>query len=514
MEPALRRAAHSLCGRCSASLRKQVIAGAALKPWAPASIRSIHSARSLDANRTATGSKLTTTAREYSSSASEASTGERSPAATLRLSPDDLFHPFSKSPVPEFRRRAAYMRQNAYCPHPDHKHARVPLDSSTVGDAAPVAEGDMAPAHVDFECPDCGTAVYCSKEHWMDDYENHLKICDTLRQINEDDHDLRSGRVFHEGNLPDLQMENAAVNMTNWDTFMYTREFEAVNSDRSMRQITRLLTYPITVGSVLHELSPYNIQKGGRMTVEGLKSFSGRGAGVNQLRPEPPPVRLFILGARAESSLPRPIWVQLAHLFPEARLHLIFIGPESMANRDDEFPLPERTPSNPFGAVVEDRVWYNMKISTIVDYYHTIHKTGQFAPYDPYFDCFVLFHPGLGHPASSHDWEETLPLLLETKVPIISTGYTQVDMERDVEWVNKKSGGEFDVLLEPGENTFRSLRWDLDDMDPQDITCGNWGVWAFRGKRYALTLTAFPPFYARLTDNVNRYETTTRDLEV
>lgn len=276
MEPALRRAAHSLCGRCSASLRKQVIAGAALKPWAPASIRSIHSAKSLDANRTASGSKLTTTAREYSSSASEASTGERSSAATLRLSPDDLFHPFSKSPVPEFRRRAAYMRQNAYCPHPDHKHARVPLDSSTVGDAAPAAEGDMAPANVDFECPDCGVAVYCSKEHWMDDYENHLKICDTLRQINEDDHDLRSGRVFHEGNLPDLQMENAAVNMTNWDTFMYTREFEAVNSDRSMRQITRLLTYPITVGSVLHELSPYNIQNGGRLTVEGLKSFSGK----------------------------------------------------------------------------------------------------------------------------------------------------------------------------------------------------------------------------------------------
>jgi splicing suppressor protein 51 len=162
------------------------------------------------------------------------------------------------------------------------------------------------------------------------------------------------------------------------------------------------------------------------------------------------------------------------------------IGPESMANRDDEFPLPERTASNPFGAIVEDRVWYKMKISTIVDYYHTIHKTGHFAPYDPYFDCFMLFHPGLGHPASSHEWEETIPLLLETKVPIISTGYTQFDMERDVEWVNKTSKGEFDVLLEPGENTFRSLRWDLNDMDPQDVSCGNWGVWAFRGKRYVV----------------------------
>lgn len=110
----------------------------------------------------------------------------------------------------------------------------------------------------------------------MDDYENHLKICDTLRQINEDDHDLRSGRVFTEAVLPEDQLEESMINMTNWDTFMYTREFEAVNSDRGMRQITRLLTYPVTIGSVLHELSPYSLQKGERLTVEGLKSFSGK----------------------------------------------------------------------------------------------------------------------------------------------------------------------------------------------------------------------------------------------
>lgn len=133
----------------------------------------------------------------------------------------------------------------------------------------------MAPAHVHFECPDCGIPVYCSKDHWMDHYDKHLEVCDTLRQINEDDHDLRSGRVFHEANLPDFQLDEAAVNMTNWDTFMYTREFEAINSDRSMRQITRLLTYPITIGSVLHELSPYSIKPGERLTVEGLKSLSG-----------------------------------------------------------------------------------------------------------------------------------------------------------------------------------------------------------------------------------------------
>lgn len=327
----------------------------------------------------------------------------------------------------------------------------------------------------------------------MSDYEAHLEICDTLREINEDEHDLRSGRVFPEFQFGEDQLPEAVVNLSNWDAFMYSRRYSAINEDRSMRHATRLLTYPVTVGSVLHDLSPYNVRN--RLTTEGLKSFSalryslhpprtGGGTDIKGLRPTPPAMRLFILGARAESSLPRNAWMELAHLFPESRLHLVFIGPESMANRDDEFPLPERTPSNPFGMVIEDRVSQNMKISTIVDYYHTIHKTGYFAPYDPYFDCFVLFHPGLGHPASSHEWTETLPMLLETKIPIICTGYTQFDMQRDIDWIHDTARGEFDMLLEPGENMFRSLKWDLNDLDPQDVSCGNWGVWAFRGKRY------------------------------
>ncbi|KAI1169956.1 putative mRNA processing protein [Nemania sp. FL0916] len=409
------------------------------------------------------------------------------------LQPDDLFHSFTNSPIPAIRRRAAFIRQHAYCPHPEHRATRPATQS--IGPQSAVGSGDAPPAHVDFECPDCGIPVYCSEEHWAEDYEAHLEICDTLRQINEDDHDLHSGRIFPEFEYAGPQMMEAMVNMSNWDTFLYTREFEAINDDRSMRQVTRLLTYPLTIGSFLHEFSPYNIRQGGRLTPEGLKSLSalrytlhppmnGAGDTVRGLRLEAPLVRIFILGARAESSLPRNAWVQLSHLFPLAKFHLIFIGPESMMNRDDEFPLPPRTASNPFGAIVEDRVWKDLKISTIVDYYHTLHKTGHFQPYDPYFDCFVMFHPGLGHPASSHEWAETIPLLLETKAPILVTGYTQHDMDRDVEWVKKTCKGEFDILMEPGENIFRSLRWDLNDLDPQDITCGNWGSWAFRGKRY------------------------------
>lgn len=411
------------------------------------------------------------------------------------------------------------MKTHAYCPHPSHHQTRTPL-SPRDPEARKGAKSTQPPAFVRFECPDCGIPVSCSEEHWADDYESHVEICDTLREVNEDDHDLRSGRFFPEFEYPGPQIEEALVNMTNWDTYLYSREYTAINEERSLRQATKLLTYPVTIGSILSELSPYDIRRNGRLTIEGLKSFSalrytlhpprtGADDSIKGLRLHPPPVRIFILGARAESSLPREVWQQLSFLFPRVAFHLIFIGPDSMAGRDAEFPLPERTPGNPFGAVVEDRISHEMKISTFVEYYHTLHQAGLFQPYDPYFDCFVLFHPGLGHPASSHEWADTLPQLLETKVPIISTGYTEWDMERDRKWVEEKVGGEMDILMEPGENKFRSLRWDINDFDPSDVSCGNWGVWAFRGKRYPRFI-----LLSRLGNeltNQYRYETTTKD---
>jgi len=200
---------------------------------------------------------------------------ERTPAPTQHskplLLPDNLFHPFSNSPNAHMRRRAAFIRQHALCPHPDHRLTHVPTSSST----QTTTPASQPPAHVSFECPDCGIPVYCSENHWADDYESHLEICDTLREINEDDHDLRSERFFPEFEYPGTQMEEALINMTNWDTFLYTREFRAIDDERSMRQVTKLLTYPVTLGSVLHELSPYSIRKGGRLTVEGLRSLSG-----------------------------------------------------------------------------------------------------------------------------------------------------------------------------------------------------------------------------------------------
>lgn len=214
------------------------------------------------------------TARQLTHRASSTSSSQAQETRAL-LKPNNLFHPFSKSPAPAIRQRAAFIKQNAFCPHPSHQQTRVAL-SPHDPESRKSPKSALPPAHSHFECPDCGVPIYCSEEHWMDDFEAHLEICDTIRQINEDDHDLHSGRFFPEFTYPGPQDDNFVINMTNWDTFLYTREFDAINHDRSMRQVTRMLTYPLTIGSVLHELSPYSIRKGGRLTTEGLKSVSGK----------------------------------------------------------------------------------------------------------------------------------------------------------------------------------------------------------------------------------------------
>lgn len=54
-----------------------------------------------------------------------------------------------------------------------------------------------------------------------------------------------------------------------------------------------------------------------------------------------PQVRVFILGARAESSLPPNAWEQLTMLFPAAQLHIFFIGPQVSLPSEEKAPSPK-----------------------------------------------------------------------------------------------------------------------------------------------------------------------------
>lgn len=97
------------------------------------------------------------------------------------LSQDDLFHPLSRSPFPALRARGEAVRSMAPCPVCLEEH----------GERTPVS----------YECPDCGWPTHASEDHWRND-RNHAKYCGRLREVNEDEHDLRSGRKIWEFELP------------------------------------------------------------------------------------------------------------------------------------------------------------------------------------------------------------------------------------------------------------------------------------------------------------------------
>lgn len=142
-----------------------------------------------------------------------------------------------------------------------------------------------------------------------------------------------------------------------------------MDEERSRRHASKLLTYPITIGSVLHQHSNLTLSNE-RLTSEGSRSLAGMSHHLLKARiiltylvalrttlhvapgaPETeeatagkPQMRIFILGARGESSLPPHVWDQLTLLFPAAQLHLFFIGPQVSLPRDSAPAAPSSAP--------------------------------------------------------------------------------------------------------------------------------------------------------------------------
>lgn len=108
------------------------------------------------------------------------------------LTEDNLVHPFSQSPFAQIQARGAAIKSLAPCPvcasSEDHVHGHSTEPTKTV----------------QFECPDCGWPTHCSEDHWKMDKE-HEKYCSRLREANEDEHDLRSGRRLWEFELPGMR---------------------------------------------------------------------------------------------------------------------------------------------------------------------------------------------------------------------------------------------------------------------------------------------------------------------
>jgi splicing suppressor protein 51 len=449
-------------------------------------------------------------------------------ASKVALEQDNLFHPLSQSPFPVLKARAETITSMAPCP------------------VCLTVHSQRKPAQ--FDCPDCGFPTHCSEFHWQEDSE-HAKYCGRLREVNEDEHDLRSGRRLSEFDMPGVQSYEEAISFANWDIFWYTRGFPSVDSERSRRHASKLLTYPITIGGVLHQNSGLN-SRNQRVTPEGMRSLAALRmtlhppAGTpekNDPSTDRPTVRIFLLGARGESSLPPHVWEQLAALFPSGSFHIYMIGPEVSLPRNFDPPpyreekdikiedleqkpdptavvLPSdiytpphmkfiqtakrmRSEENNYGVPsYTNAVSPSLTITALQARYSDVHA--QLGPFDPYTDVFFAFSPGFGFPsptqptelqiASPAEWGLVVPLVLETKCPLFVTGFSPTDVERDVRSLDGVEGiaGQFDWVLTPGENPFGSEKWEVAEFDPRVMVKTNWGVWGIRGKRHDIEETS------------------------
>ncbi|RKP14532.1 zinc-finger of mitochondrial splicing suppressor 51-domain-containing protein, partial [Piptocephalis cylindrospora] len=378
------------------------------------------------------------------------------PSAPLLVQSDDLFHPLSQSPIPEVRERAKLIKEHSHCP---------------VCTAKSGGKERVAPA---FECPDCGHPTHCSEEHWREDQVDHALLCPALRRANEDEHDLRSGRTFPEFDFPGPQHYDEAINFANWDTFFYTRRFQHLDSERSAGHVTKLLTFPITIASLLHPASPY--RPGRDLTPAGtqaLAAIRSTLAQQNQITSQDrltrrEPVRIFIVGSRAEGYLPPSVWAQLSHLFPRTPFHLHLIGPQAVP--PGQAP-GRRTFSSGLSITLTDKLLQEV--------------TPHLTPFDPYRDLFFLFSPGIGYPGSRDVWEGAIRSMVDTKCPIFFTGYSPEDVERDVQEVKDIiQGMDVEWLMHPTESIFRCLKPDVNPTDLSEIGWDNWGLYGIRGRRF------------------------------
>ncbi|KAK4683457.1 hypothetical protein P7C73_g6806, partial [Tremellales sp. Uapishka_1] len=452
------------------------------------------------------------------------------------LNQDDLFHPLSQSPLPPLRAKGDRIKALSLCPVSLEKYnERI---------------------HPAFECPDCGFPTHATEARWLEGKEEHEENCRRLREVNEDEHDLRSGREMVEfENMPGPQPYESSVSFTSWDTLFFTRNFVSVDSDRAIRHISKLLTYPITIAGVLHQNGPYT-SGNGRITREGRRSMAavhsvlhlppGSTSTTPTLKPSPP-FRLFLLGARAESTLPPSLWSQLTHLFPRTSFHIYFIGPEvGIPLLDPKETIKARKFTEEGGWGVPSHtlnVTPQLSLTSLRSPYEDVHD--QLGPFDPYTDVFFAFSPGLGFPtqppvpavepgpdqgstaagaASSYSppeiedeptvqaqttWKRPLQKILTTKCALFFTAFSPTDLSRDVaalsgtappafaaefpSSVTLPTGAtepiegvtdEFELVLTPGKNTFTSEKWEIAEWDTRVGVKTNYGVWGIRGRRY------------------------------
>lgn len=367
-------------------------------------------------------------------------------------------------PYEDIRTRAAYIRAKALCP--------------------------VTKKNVDYVCPVLGIPTHHLEEAWHADTAYHAnKTYDKLKKVNLYEHDIRLGRTFDELKFPKEQARDYTTNLSNWDSFFYTRDFPPMNTEYNLAAALKVLTYPLTISALLHKFTPYAGAPDGPITLEGLKSLAAlryllyppytKHLDAAQFKERP--VRIFILGAKMEAMLPGYVWKQMGYLFPEAKFEIHLVGPEAYFDRELRLFGPTNVPH---GRALVERVDEQITMHYHTRYFHELYDMGDMFPFDPYLDVFFAFHPGFQTADLVH-WDKLLKGLMELKCAVFITGYHREDAERELAWLQRHPlHEEMDMLMEPTDNLFACTKLDLVDTNPTETFNLNAVMFAVRGKRY------------------------------
>ena len=155
-------------------------------------------------------------------------------------------------------------------------------------------------------------------------------------------------------------------------------------------------------------------------------------------------VRICVVGARAEASMPLPLWREALCLAGWGALRVDMVGPKvsDTKARDDDRGV---------SVVPEAALFHESAL-------HRAHLSGAELP-----DAFVLFNPGLGEPGWDRAWAPTVRALLALRRPVLLTALSASDAEQDAAFWSAaatREGGKGHAAragLEYAENPWASL---------------------------------------------------------
>ncbi len=195
--------------------------------------------------------------------------------------------------------------------------------------------------------------------------------------------------------------------------------------ERELRRTmaSKLLTYPLTLSRHLEWLSSAQARPAVQARAPSPQPWQPRAVVPGY------PLRIGVLGARAESSLPSLYWQQLG-LLSGRKLHLAFFGPHAT------LPLgaPERLGED------DCRVDFTCRSAFFHDAaaqaQQQAQQGGQGQPQShAALDAFVLFNSGVGHPKEGRLWDETIRTLSRgyRGKHALFTSFNTSDLARDLQ---------------------------------------------------------------------------------